>query len=210
MKIDFSQFSHLQSALPQTNKRKIKIYIAYKAKVSRYLAYIIYKTLSSHELFEIFYDRASIKIFSTWEEDLDVNMNLCDIVLIIGEKAAFNSLIFEKYEEDFFIKELISGIKKEKCVCYIPINEYRFWEEEYDEILSKNEIVKEYGAKLAKRNLESLSLKGSIDTFEFVMSKIIEALIACSENYLLKQTSEELKIQSTSELQKAVNSIQTK
>lgn len=206
MKIDLSKFSYLSSELPKQNKRKIKIYIAYKADVSRYLAYIIYKTLSNCELLELFYDRACIAPFSTWEEDLDKNMNQCDIVLIIGEKGAFDSFKLKKYGEDEFIKEIKSGFDKNKDVYYIPINGYHFWKKEYDEILSEKRVVKQYGNRLNKLQLESLSLRDeSVDIFEFKLSRIKKALIKNSEKYLQKQISEELKRQSTSELQRDNN-----
>ncbi len=75
MKIDLSQFSHLQSELPKQDKRKIKIYIAYKAEVSRYLAYIVYKELLDCGQFDLFYDRACIQPYSSWKDDLNINMN---------------------------------------------------------------------------------------------------------------------------------------
>ena len=43
-------------------------------------------------------------------------MNQCDIVLIIGEKGAFDSFKLKKYGEDEFIKEIKSGFDKNKDV----------------------------------------------------------------------------------------------
>lgn len=206
MKIDLSQFSHLQSELPKQDKRKIKIYIAYKAEVSRYLAYIVYKELLDCGQFDLFYDRACIQPYSSWKDDLNINMNQCDIVLIIGEKGAFDSFKLKKYGEDEFIKEIKSGFDKNKDVYYIPINGYHFWEKEYDEILSEKRVVKQYGNRLNKLHLESLSLRDeSVDIFELKLSRIKKALIKNSEKYLQKQISEELKRQSTSELQRDNN-----
>ena len=209
MKIDFSQFSHLQSELPKQNKRKMKIYIAYKAKVSRYLAYIVYKELLGCGQFDLFYDRAYIQPYSTWKDDLNINMNQCDIVLIIGEKGAFDSFKLKKYGEDEFIKEVIYSLDKKKDICYIPINGYCFWKKEFDDILSEKRIVKQYREKLNELQLVSLSLKDEyVDIFEINLSKIKNALIKKAENYLQKQVSEELKRQSTSELQRDNNRFQ--
>lgn len=213
MKIDISKFSHLPSELPKQGKRKLKIYIAYKAKISRYLAYIIYKTLSSCELFELFYDRANIQMFNDWKNKMEVNMNQSDCVLIIGEEGAFDSFKLKKYRKDEFIKEIISGLDKRKDVYYIPINGYKFWE---DKILSKEKSCQKYGKRITgqRQHSDSLSLEGTMIAFDSILSMIKKALIIraeeCLQMYDIKQASEELRRQSISEQQREVNRIQTK
>lgn len=135
-------------------------------------------------------------------------MNKCDIVLIIGEKGAFDSFKLKKYGEDEFIKEIKYSFDN-KDIYYIPINGYHFWKKEFDEILSEKRIVKQYDNRLNKLQLESLSLKDeSVDIFELKLSRIKKTLIKKAENYLQKQVSEELKRQSTSELQRDNNRFQ--
>lgn len=108
---------------------KPKVYIAYKSNTSRYLAYIIYKTLVDEDMYDFFYDHLCMKSIEEWEELMDDNIDNSDIVLIVGEKGAFDSFLSKKCR-DIFIKELTTALKKKKVVYYIPIENYVFWEDE--------------------------------------------------------------------------------
>lgn len=61
-----------------------------------------------------------------WQAMLDYNINTCDIVIIIGERGAFDTLKCGKVK-DPFILEIKKGFEKKKIVYYIPIEGYLFW-----------------------------------------------------------------------------------
>lgn len=107
---------------------KPKIYIAYKAETSKYLAYILYKRLASDDSYDFFYDRANVLSITRWKELMDYHINQCDMVIVIGEQGAFDSLQYKNCR-DPFIQEIKKGLEKKKIVYYIPIENYRFWED---------------------------------------------------------------------------------
>lgn len=214
MEINLAKFSHIPSELPKDNKSKVKIYIAYKSDISSFLAYIIYKRLSNCNRFELFYDKACIALGVDWERALDVHMNQCDIVLIIGQEGAFDSFKLKKYKDDFFIKELESGLNKKKAFLYIPVENYLFWK---DEILAKKRLCVKCGNKINERQIKSLLLQdpkkgGGLKIFEDRLYELEQEVINIYENclpmYSAQQTDEDLNKLSTMEQRKEINSIQ--
>lgn len=171
---------------------KPKIYIAYKSETSRYLAYIIYKMLISGNQYQIFYDKAKICAFELWEEKLNANIDQCDLLLIIGEKGAFDSLkVDSKNSRDFFIKEMNTGLKKNKLVFYLAIDGYVFWEHLYSQTENTKGLRIKHIKRLTARQICSIDFeKKSIDEFERSLEKFKKDL----SDFIDKQYKESIPI----------------
>jgi DnaD/phage-associated family protein len=112
MKIELFKFSTLPSGLPKSERPKLKIYIAYKSGVSRYIAYAIFKIISESHFYEFGYDRAYIGGGDFWGEKLEACMNQCDIVLVIGQRGMLDYI--NKGIDDEFIKEILSSCQLDR------------------------------------------------------------------------------------------------
>lgn len=130
------------------NKIEKNIYIAYKSKTSRYLAYIFYLYLHKRKNLNVFYDKATIEVSDAWKEILTTNLYKSNVCLIIGEKGAFDSLKIGKQDNDEFLNEVSSAIEKRKEnqseIIYLAVEGYKPWEDIEIETKSCIQNLKDY------------------------------------------------------------------
>lgn len=119
-------------------ERERNVYIAYKNKTSRYLAYILY--LNLRKCFNVFYDKATIEVSDAWKEILNTSLYKSNVCLIIGEDGAFESLTEGKQDNDEFLNEVSFAItkrqEKQLEILYLAVEGYKPWKDSTIEKIS--------------------------------------------------------------------------
>ena len=198
------KYNKLPSKLPKQDRVKLKIYIAYKTKVSSYIAYFLYKSICNTQYYEVFYDKDNIRDGDNWSEKMDIYMNQCDMVLIIIQRGSFLSDKLD-YKKNEYIEEIRKGCEKEKLIICVSVDEYKMSEKIRERFFSKDEFTKLMSYQFFKVSSVDVGINKFENSFKVITNTLNEKYEEYFKKCKWKSLSQELQRQNVREKQRKIN-----